>query len=365
MRRIALIMAGGSGERFWPLSRRNRPKQFLRLTGGNKSLLKKTVLNILPLFSKEHIFLATGKHLVATTINEKTGVPVENILAEPFKRNTFGCIVLASAVLLSRYKSGGDDITMGVFPADHNIANTEKFRKIVDAALSVAEEEKALVTLGIKPVRPETGYGYIEITGGKGSTINSIPVYNVACFHEKPDHKTAKEYISTEKFYWNSGMFFWRLSTFLDELRDVSPDLLKSVEIMTEALSSGNQKLLMTAFESLADISIDYALMEKATRVLVLKADFEWDDVGAWDALDRTITADISRNVTVGNPILIDTENCIVYNDSGSEKTTVGVIGVDGLAVIVSDNGVLVVPKNRAQDVRKIVTELKKRNSRK
>lgn len=364
MRRIALIMAGGSGERFWPLSHRDRPKQFLRLTGGNKSLLEQTVSNILPLFSKEHIFCATGKHLVDATIHAKTAVPVENIIAEPFKRNTFGCIALAAAVLLSRYKNSSDDITMGVFPADHNIANPEEYRVIVDAALSAAEEEKALVTLGIKPDRPETGYGYIEITG-KGSTINNIPVYNVACFHEKPDLKTAKEYLSTGRFYWNSGMFFWRLSTFLDEIRTISSNLFTSVEVMTEALSSGNQKHLMTVFESLEDISIDYALMEKANRVLVLKADFGWDDVGAWDALDRTIPADRNRNVTVGNPILIDTENCIVYNDSGSENTSAGVIGVDGLVVVVSDEGVLVVPKDRTQDVRKIASELKKRNSEK
>ena len=365
MRRIALIMAGGSGERFWPLSRRNKPKQFLRLTGGNKSLLEQTVSNIMPLFSKENLFLATGKHLVDATINAKTGVPVENIIAEPFKRNTFGCIALAAAVLLARYKSSGDDITMGVFPADHNIANPEKYRVIVDTALSVAEEEKALVTIGIKPDRPETGYGYVEITEETGSTINSIPVYKVACFREKPDLKTAKKYISAGKFYWNSGMFFWRLSTFLDELRNVSSDIFTSVEIMAEALSSGNQKRLMTVFEGLEDISIDYALMEKANRVLVLKADFGWDDVGAWDAIDRTIPADINRNVTVGDPIVIDSENCIVYDDSSSNKTTVGVIGVDGLVVVVSDDGVLVMPKDRAQDVRKIVSELKKRNSKK
>lgn len=363
-KRIAVIMAGGYGERFWPISRQNKPKQLLRLTGGNKSLLDRTVSNILPLFSKENIFLATGKNLVNPTIKAKTGIPAENIIAEPFKRNTSGCLALTAAELKSRYGSNSGDITMGVFPADHSIPNPDRFRTMVDVALSAAENVSALVTLGIKPTRPATGYGYIKITGEPEFSIANIPVYCVDRFCEKPDLETAKNYISTGRFYWNSGMFFWRLSTFLDELSIASPELFKAIKDMTEALDSGDQERLTTVFEGLEDISIDYALMEKANRVLVLEADFGWDDVGAWDALERILPSDENGNVITGDPIVIDSRNCIVYNDSGSEKTAVGVIGVEGLAVIVSDDGVLVVPKDKAQDVRKVVSELKKRNSK-
>ncbi len=363
-KRIAVIMAGGSGERIWPLSRRNKPKQFLHLTDRNKTLLAQSVSNISPLFQNENIFLATGKHLVTPSLNSNIGIPAENIIAEPLKRNTSGCLALTAAELLSRCDSDSGDITMGVFPADHIISDPERFRLAVDAALSAAEKAPVLVTLGIKPDRPETGYGYIKITGEIEFNIDGIPAYSVDRFCEKPDLKTAQEYLSTGLFYWNSGIFFWRLSTFLDEIGHASPDLLKAIEDMTDALKSGNQKRLLTVFEGLEDISIDYALMEKANRVLVLEADFGWDDIGAWDALDRILPADEHGNVVVGEPIMIDSENCIVYNAPGLEKTAVGIVGVEGLAVIVSDDGVLVVPKDRAQDVKKVVSELKKRDAK-
>ena len=360
---IAVIMAGGSGERFWPVSRRANPKQFLHLTKGNLSLFEQAIANIKTIFLSEHIFIVAGTHHVDAIKNANTGIPEDNIIVEPFKRNTSGCLALAAAELLSVHSGGGSDITVGVFPADHFIMNPDRYRTFIGAAMTVAENEKALVTFGIQPDRPETGYGYIETTGNTETHVGNIPVYLAARFHEKPDFETAKKYVSSGRFFWNSGMFFWRLSTFLDELSYASPDIFKAVKDMSKAHASGNQKLFTTIFEGLQDISIDYALMEKARRVMVLKADFGWDDVGAWDALDRTCEKDENGNVTAGDPVLIDTHNCIVYSDSGSGNTAVGVVGIDGLAVIVSDEGVLVVPKDRAQDVRKVVSELKKKDS--
>ncbi|MFC1539282.1 mannose-1-phosphate guanylyltransferase [Candidatus Latescibacterota bacterium] len=359
--RIAIIMAGGAGERFWPVSSRKRPKQFLRLTTGNKSLLEQTVTNISNVFSKENTFIATGKHLVDSTKEADTGIPVENIISEPFKRNTSGCIALAAAEILARYKNP-DNIIMGVFPADHIIADTQTFLLLLDAALTAAEKESAIVTLGIKPDRPETGYGYIQTTEKPEFSVGNVPVYRTDMFCEKPDLKTAEEYMTTGQHFWNSGMFFWNLSALLGELRNVAPELLESVEQMADAISLGDQKRLNAVFERLEDISIDYALMEKADRVLVIKADFGWDDVGAWDALARTVPADEHGNVTIGDSVIIDSENCIVYNEQGPEKMNVGVIGVEGLAVIISGEGVLVLPKEKAQDVRRVVAELKKRN---
>ncbi len=367
-KRIAIIMAGGSGERLWPLSLQNKPKQFSKFADGSITLFDQTVSNISLLFPQNDIFIATSIQFSADIIKNLTGILKENIIQEPFKRNTSGCLALAAAELKSRYGCDSDNITMGVFPTDHSITNTDNFRIMVNAALSTAEKKDAIVTLGIKPTRPATGYGYIKIKDEPEFNIDSIPVYNVDRFCEKPDLKTAKAYISTGQFYWNSGMFFWRLSTFLDELKAASPRLSTAVENMTEAISSVDKKRLKTIFKGLDDISIDYTLMEKANRVFALKADFGWEDVGTWDTLERLLPQDENGNVTVGDPIIIDSQNCIVYNDSGSEKGSikipVGVIGAEELVIIVSNNGVLVVPKDRAQDVKKVVSELKKRNSK-
>ena len=363
-RRVAVLMAGGSGERFWPVSRRTIPKQFLNLTRENLSLYEQTLDRIANIFPLKDIFSVSGTRHVDTIRKAQTGIPDENIIAEPFKRNTSGCIALAAAELLADSKGDGSGITMGVFPADNYVMYPDRFKTSVEAALRIAESEDALVTFGIKPDRPETGYGYIEAAGEAETTTLSIPVYSVARFCEKPDSETAQKYITSGKFYWNSGMFFWRLSTFLNELSHASPDLLRAIEIMSEALASGDSRRFTSVFEGIEDISIDYTLMEKARSVMVLETDFGWDDIGAWDALERTYLPDENGNVTVGDPVLIDTRNSIVFNDSGSEKTTVGVIGIDGLAVVVSDDGVLVVPKERAQDVKKVVSELKKRNSK-
>ncbi|MFC1551117.1 mannose-1-phosphate guanylyltransferase [Candidatus Latescibacterota bacterium] len=353
-------MAGGSGERFWPVSNMSRPKQFLRFTHGQKSLLEQSVSNISEVFSKENTFIATGIHLSDATKNAATGLSDDNIIAEPFKRNTSGCIALAAAEILARYENP-DDIILGVFPADHAIADLETFSSLVDAALTAAEIESAIVTFGIKPNRPETGYGYIKTAPDPEFSAGDVPVYRAEMFCEKPDEKTAQEYISTGQHFWNSGMFFWSLSTFLGELGHVAPELLASVGKMAEAISAGDEKRLNEVFEGIENISIDYALMEKANRVLVIKGDFGWDDVGAWDALDRTLTPDEHGNIAVGDPVLIDSENCIVYNEPGAKKMKVGVIGVERLVVVVSDEGVLVLPKERSQDVRQVVAELKKR----
>ena len=362
--RAAVIMAGGSGERFWPLSRRTKPKQMLRLTESNHTLLEQTIENISPIFPKEYIYIFTATHLIESIRKMMTGIPDENIIAEPYKRNTSGCLALAAAELMSRLGHDNSCITVGIFPADHNISDRVNFHTSVEAALISAEDENALVTLGIKPVRPETGYGYIETTKEK-KIINKIPVYSVNRFHEKPDRETAKEYISAGNFYWNSGMFFWKLSTFLDELSRSSPDILKSIEIMTEALISKDKERFLATFKEMKDISIDYALMENANRVIALETDFGWDDIGAWDALDRIVPSDENGNIKIGSPLLIDSKNCIVYNDLGIEKTAVGIVGVENLVVIVTDDGILIVPKDRVQNVKKVISELKEKNPEK
>ncbi len=356
--RVAIVMAGGSGERFWPLSNPNHPKQFLQLTHEKKSLLEQAVAHIKPLFDTDNIFLATGEHLVDASRKADTGIPDGNIIAEPFKRNTAGCLALAAAELLARYGSA-ENILMAVFPADHTITQPKVYQTTVKAALAVAEREEALVTLGITPTRPETGYGYIRISGEDAFSQDGIQVHPIIRFTEKPGFETAKEYVESGRFFWNSGMFFWRLSVFMKELRQATPAMASAIDGMHDAIKADDRSRLRTVFEHLDNISIDYALMEKAKRVLALEAGFGWDDIGTWDALLRQRKQSRNGNVIYGDPVVIDTRNSIIYNDTDS--LDVGVIGLDNIAVIATEHGVLVVPKDRSQDVKRIVEELKRR----
>jgi len=365
-RRIIVIMAGGSGERFWPLSRRLRPKQLLKLTRPDCSLLDEAVQRVAPLVSPENIFIVTGRHLEDSIRQAGLGIPPDNVVAEPHKRNTAGCLAWSAVTALSRLPESADDITMGVVTADHQIQHPDRFRDCVSAAFDAAEQNDALVTMGIPPTRPETGYGYIEIADGAQPVACSkpeLPVYAVEQFREKPDAETAARFVASGRFFWNSGMFFWSLSTFMQELRYARPDFTEAIEKMLDAISCDRSVLAEQLFERLPDISIDYALMERAHEVLTVPATFGWDDVGAWDALDRTFEADGNDNIAVGDPIVIDSRNSIVYNEPGAARKAVAVVGVDGLCVVVADDAVLVIPKDRAQDVKQAVALLKERDA--
>ncbi len=354
-------MAGGSGERFWPVSHADRPKQFLAFGNSRRTLLEQSISNVSRIFARENMYIATGSSLVEATKNTAAAIPDTNFIVEPFKRNTSGCIARAAAEIIARYGHSTENIIMGFFPADHAIQDSVRFAVLTDAALSAAETGHSLVTFGIRPDRTETGYGYIKISEFSEFKAGGEPVYRTEEFCEKPDEETAREYISTGRYVWNSGMFFWRLSALLEELEHVAPELRMSIEQMAEAVSAGDHRHLVEIFKGLEDISIDYALMEKSNSVLVIKCDCGWDDVGAWDALDRTMKRDDHGNITTGDPVIIDSGDCIVYNEQGADSIDVGVVGVEGLVVVVSERGVLVVQKDRSQDVRKIVEELNRR----
>ena len=366
--RIAVIMAGGAGERFWPLSRQGRPKQLLRLTNPDQTLLEESIARIAPLIPAERIFIATARPLVEAIRAARTGAPPENVLGEPCKRNTAGCLCYAVARMLAKFGSeNAARVTMAVLTADHQIGATERFRAAVETAMTTAENERALATLGVVPTRPETGYGYIEIAPEAaplpGGTEDQPPVFPVAAFREKPDQATAEEFIATGRFFWNSGMFFWRLDSFLEELGQAAPAHAEATRAIAEALTRGDEAAADQIFAGLSDISIDYALMEKARRVVMVRADFPWDDVGAWDALDRCFARDSGGNVTVGDPVLIDSRDCIVYNEPGSGRMAVAALGVKDLVIVVSEDAVLVVPKDRAQEVKKAVAKLKEKGA--
>ncbi|MGQ9632192.1 MAG: mannose-1-phosphate guanylyltransferase [bacterium] len=357
--RVAVIMAGGSGERFWPLSRRERPKQLLRLTSERLTMLEETVEHIAPLIPPERIFVATSEILRGSISRALSRLPPENILAEPMKRNTAACLGLSAAHIMARFD---DSATMAVLTADHRIGDVEEFRRVVDSALSFAESHPALVAIGVVPTRPETGYGYIELGDDMASETPAGPIYTARRFHEKPDLDTAKEFLASGHFLWNSGMFFWSVDTLLRGLRKYMPSLAAGVDRMYSALSWGGSEeassVIRDVFRDLDDISIDYGLMEKADNVYVIRATFPWDDVGSWDALERAHPRDESGNVSFGEPLLIDARNCIVYNDGGAEARALAVMGMEDVVVVATEDAVLVCPKSRAQEVRTVVALL-------
>lgn len=367
-RRICVIMAGGSGERFWPLSRRLFPKQLLRLTHPDRNLLEETVQRIAPLIPPRDVFIATTRDLLDVIRRSGAGgVPDENVLAEPCKRNTSGCLAWVAAQILARFGGQAGGFSMAVLSADHLIPDAARFRETVDAALSLAEKNEALGVLGIAPTRPETGYGYIEIPEDAApieETASGVQTFPVARFREKPDAPTAAEFVATGRYLWNSGMFFWTLSAFLGELEPASPAIVKAIRAMAAALESGDEARASRVFETLESVSIDYALMEKARRVQVTRAAFAWDDIGAWDSLDRTRARDADGNVCIGDPVMVASRGCIVYNEPGAERMAVAAVGVENLAIIVAEDGVLVAPKDRAQDVREAVAILKARGAK-
>jgi mannose-1-phosphate guanylyltransferase len=367
MTRVAVIMAGGSGERFWPVSRRLRPKQLLTLTKQDETMLGEAVSRIAPLIPPEHVYVVTGRHLVDPIRETRVGIPNENVIAEPCKRNTAGALAYAAAHMLATHGGDGSNLSMAVLTADQLMGQPDLFRKTVAAALEGAEREGALATMGIVPTRPETGYGYIQIAEGAQALEgieDNISVYSVSAFHEKPNREQAEDFIATGRYFWNGGMFFWTISTFLTELTAARPEYAQATRDMAEAMKAGDTAKVEAVFEGLENISIDYALMEHAERVLVAKAEFPWDDVGAWTSLDRTHDHDANGNVVIGDPVVIDSEDCIVYNHPGADKMAVGVVGAENLAVVVTEDAVLVIPKDRAQDVRHAVQELKKRNAK-
>ena len=363
--RIGVIMAGGSGERFWPLSRFHHPKQLLALTGTGRSLLAESVQRLQPCIPRDRIFVATSRHLVEA-IREAGVVPPENVWAEPCKRNTAGCLIYAAAECLTRFPEAAEELAVAVVTADHWIGAPERFTTAVEKALAVAEAEPALATIGIAPTRPETGYGYVEIAADAkplGTAAAEPPVFPVARFREKPDRNTAEAFIHSGRFFWNSGMFFWRVGTFLRELERARPEMARVARDLTAPLSTGDSETALRVFETLEDISIDYALMERARRVVMVRGDFPWDDVGSWDALERFLDQDEAGNSLVGDAVVLDSRNCIVYNQPGDPPTAVGVLGAQDLIVVATRDAVLVLPKDRSQEVRRIVAELRQRGA--
>lgn len=346
--RVAVIMAGGSGERFWPLSRKLRPKQLLRLTDPDRTMLEEAVDRVAPLLGRENVYIATAAHL-AKPIRQANIVAPENVITEPDKRNTLGCLAWVAAHFKSKFD---EPVTLTILTADHKIEEEDHFRDDLALAITVAEETNGLVTIGIPPTRPETGYGYIEFCESVDSKTSKV-----VRFMEKPSLERAQEFVAAKTFLWNSGMFIWTLSAFCEQLEKVDPKVSSLIDSMADELRLAHESKAADFFRELPNLSIDYALMEKAETIYCIHAGFPWDDVGAFDALLRTMPTDENGNVVMGSVHALDCEGCVLYNDSDTRILTA--IGLKDQLMIQAEDSVMVAPVSDSQRVKEIVAKLK------
>jgi mannose-1-phosphate guanylyltransferase len=350
----ALVLAGGRGERFWPWSRADLPKQLLPLADGGRTLLDATLDRVERFVPPERTWVLTGADLRAAV--ERVVGARGRVLTEPVGRNT----APAAGLLAHHAIAHGAEGPMMVLPADHLIPDVTVFQRTAEAALALAARESLLVTLGVAPARPETGYGYIE----RGAALPSpAGAFRVLRFREKPDLETARGFLAAGTFYWNSGIFFWRPRVFLDTLAHTHPALSAGL-VELAALRRGaksetdDRKLLDERFPALESISVDYAVLERADNVAMIEVAFEWDDLGSWEKWAARQSRDAAGNVLEGNAVAIDSENCVIL--AGEEP--VAVIGGRGLVVVHKPSGTLVCPIERSEEVRRAVIALKERS---
>lgn len=337
-----VILAGGKGERFWPLSRQDRPKQFLSLDGSSRSLLQATAERLLTFAgSWDDLWVITSSQLGQGVKQQLPELPSPNLLIEPQGRDTAAAVAWTSLEIQKRY---GDDAIIGFFPSDHWIADQEAFKRTLDAATQLAANTAAIVTLGIKPTFPSTGYGYIE-QGEKIGSFNELPAYHVNRFTEKPDRGKAETFLSTGRFSWNSGMFVFRAGVVLKELYTHAPEIIEPLV-----------KQGVDIYPQLPKKSIDYALMEKTNLAYVLPADFGWDDLGDWNAIERLLKKPDSPNVELATHVGLDTQGAIVY--ATNPEDVIVTIGLEDVVIVRDRNVTLIVNKERTQEIKQVLKTL-------
>ena len=324
----AIILAGGSGERFWPLSTPEKPKQFLEIF-SDKSLIRETFERLNYKLEPKDIFVVTAEKHREQTLKELPELGIGNVILEPVARNTAPACFVGSLV-------AEEDEVVFFLPADHYIPNKEKFWEVVERGIKAAEGNNGLVTMGIKPTRPETGYGYIEAGEEVGNGVMKVDN-----FREKPNHETALEYLKEGNYYWNSGMFLWKKDVFLEEMKRYNEDIYNTLK----DINPKDVEEIRKVYSDLRKISIDYALMEKSERVFTIMADYEWSDVGNWVSVREMEGYSDGKD----NVHLVDSENVFVKSNKN-----VGVVGVDGVVIIETENGILVAKEDRVNDIREV-----------
>ncbi len=339
-------MAGGIGTRFWPLSTKETPKQFLHIL-GKRSMIQQTVDRVLPLAEYRDIYIVTNESQIGLVMEHLPELPEENIIAEPMGRNTAACIGLSAVLLQDKYEK---DETMLVLPADHYIGKPERFRKIIAQADEFVKEHKKLLTFGIQPTYPATGYGYIEF--GNEIKKDPIPIFTVKQFKEKPDAETAEQFVKSGTFAWNSGMFLWRIDSIIDATKAYMPSLFSSLNKIKNSWDSDMGKV-SKLYSELKSVPVDIGIMEKADNAVVVPINIDWNDIGSWETLDEMKEKDKDGNCFDVPVMNVESHNSYVYSDNPRKR--VALIDVDNLIVVETKDALLVCKKKKSQDVKKIV----------
>ena len=333
-----VIMAGGVGSRFWPMSTAECPKQFIDVLGVGKSLLQMTVERFGSLIAGDNIWVVTNQKYADIVRKQLPNMPADHILCEPCRRNTAPCIAYVSW----RIKSNDPKANIIVTPSDHIVMNIQEFQRIVKECMKFTTDTDAIVTLGIKPTRPETGYGYIQADPASSSPRNK-EIFRVDSFREKPDLETAKKYVSKTNYFWNAGIFIWNVNTIVNAFRMYQPAIARIFESMLPIYDTPQeQDIVNEKFPECESISVDYAIMEKAEEIFVCPADFGWSDLGTWGSLQQQSKKDLYGNACIGENIqMIESHNCIVH---ATEEKRVVIQGLDGY-IVAEKNGTLLVCK--------------------
>jgi mannose-1-phosphate guanylyltransferase len=352
--RYAVIMAGGKGERFWPLSTSKHPKQLLVLV-GDKPLIAQAVERLDGLIPPKNVFVVTNADLLEATRKAAPMLPPENIVGEPIGRDTAAAVACGGALVAARDPQG----VFAVLTADQVMGDLDAFKATLRGGMDIAEQNEILVTIGIQPTFPSTGFGYIE-SGADFAKVEGVQFKKAVRFVEKPDATTAQRYLDTGKFFWNSGMFIWSVPTLSKAFAEHCPVMKTLMGELTAYAERGKIfQGLEKIYPTLGKISVDYALMEKADNIVMACGTFAWDDVGSWPALESHFSQDAGGNTLIGNCQQIDSRNNIIY----SKNQLTAVIGAENLIVVQADGVTLVCPKDRAQDIKKMVEALRKNKS--
>ena len=344
--RFAVIMAGGRGRRFWPVSRANKPKQLVKLAGG-RTLLELTLERLAPLFDPERIIVVTQDRQVEETRKVLGCLKGVTVLAEPVGRNTAACIAYAATYI----KAMHGDAVFAVLPADHFIAREDEFRGVLTAGMDFVAQRNALVTIGIRPDRPATGFGYIK-RGRPAAEVGGLEFFEVSQFAEKPAADLAEKYIASGDYLWNSGIFIFKASTILGEIERFLPAMAAEFKACEPGMGTAQEAAgVAGCYSRVQDISIDFGVMEKTGSACVVPADIGWDDVGSWESFSRHMNKDADGNAVQGRHVSIGSRDCIIYSDS----LTVATAGLEGITIVASKDAVLVIRREKGEEVKDII----------